>query len=125
MGKRESHSPTGSVKDRVARSTIEDAEDRGALEPGQTVLERTSGNTGIALAMLCRRTGYALKVVMPDNVTRERTQVLRAYVAGLGTGGTLMGCGRRLKEVSPETLVVAAAIGELEADGTLERGAFW
>jgi cysteine synthase len=170
--KLESHNPTGSVKDRVARSMLEDAEQRGALEPGQTVLEPSSGNTGIALAMLCRRKGYALRVVMPDNVTRERDQLLRAYgaeivhspgehgsngavamaqalaardpscympfqyaneanplahyrgtaveilealdgevaafVAGLGTGGTLMGCGRRLKEESPATSVVAA-----------------
>jgi cysteine synthase len=170
--KLESHNPTGSVKDRVARSMIEDAELRGALEPGQTVVEPSSGNTGIALAMLCRRKGYRLRVVMPDNVTRERAELLRAYgaeilyspgdqgsngavamaqeiasgdpacympfqygndanplahyrgtaveilealdgqvaafVAGLGTGGTLMGCGRRLKEESPATLVVAA-----------------
>jgi cysteine synthase len=170
--KLESHNPTGSVKDRVALSMLEEAERRGALEPGQTVLEPTSGNTGIALAMLCRRKGYPLKVVMPENVTPERTQLLRAYgaqivfspgdrgsngavamaraiaagdpachmpfqygneanplahyrgtaveilealdgqvaafVAGLGTGGTLMGCARRLKENSPGTLVVAA-----------------
>src|ERR1700752_2492250 len=159
--KRESRNPTGSVKDRVARSLIEDAEARGAIKPGQTILEPTSGNTGISLAMICRRKGYPLKVVMPDNVTQERTQLLRmygaeivysdgskgsngavelalemaaadssyympyqygnvanplahyngtaleileeldevaAFVAGLGTGGTLMGNGRRLKE---------------------------
>ena len=169
--KLESRNPTGSVKDRVARSMIEDAEARGAIEPGHTLLEPTSGNTGISLAMICRRKGYPLKVVMPDNVTPERTQLLEmygaqivysegskgsngavemalemaaadasfympyqygnqanplahyngtaveileeldsvaAFVAGLGTGGTLMGNGRRLKEHNPETLVVAA-----------------
>src|SRR5688572_566565 len=169
--KLESHNPTGSVKDRVARSLIEDAEARGAVAPGQTILEPTSGNTGISLAMICRRKGYPLKVVMPDNVTEERTQLLRmfgaeivyspgeqgsngavakalemaesdpryympyqygneanplahyhgtaveileelddvaAFVAGLGTGGTLMGNARRFKEEDPDTLIVAA-----------------
>src|SRR5437660_6560710 len=79
--KLESHNPTGSVTDRVARAMIEDAEARGAISPGQTVLEPTSGNTGISLAMICRRKGYPLKVVMPDNVTRERTQLLEMYGA--------------------------------------------
>ncbi|MBS1889307.1 MAG: cysteine synthase family protein [Actinobacteria bacterium] len=168
--KLEGHNPTGSVKDRVARSMIEKAEAEGAIEPGQTILEPTSGNTGIALAMICRRKGYPLQVVMPDNVTEERSQLLRmygaeivysegakgsngavevalelaqrpgffmpyqygneanplahyngtaveileeldevaAFVGGLGTGGTLMGNGRRLKENDPDTLVVAA-----------------
>jgi len=169
--KLESHNPTGSVKDRVARSLIEDAEERGAIAPGQTILEPTSGNTGISLAMICSRKGYPLRVVMPDNVTAERTQLLRmygaeivysegakgsngavelalemaaaessyympyqygneanprahydgtaveildeldevtAFVGGLGTGGTLMGNGRRLKEENPDTLLVAA-----------------
>ncbi len=168
--KLEGHNPTGSVKDRVAKSMIEAAEAEGAIEPGHTILEPTSGNTGIALAMICRRKGYPLKVVMPDNVTEERTQLLRmygaeivysegakgsngavevalemaqdpsfympyqygnennplahyngtaveileeldevtAFVGGLGTGGTLMGNGRRFKEANPETLIVAA-----------------
>ncbi|MGV1049752.1 MAG: PLP-dependent cysteine synthase family protein [Solirubrobacterales bacterium] len=168
--KLEGHNPTGSVKDRVAKAMIETAEAEGAIEPGQTILEPTSGNTGIALAMICRRRGYPVKVVMPDNVTEERTQLLRmygaeivysegvkgsngavelalemaqgpgyympyqygneanplahyngtaveildeldevtAFVGGLGTGGTLMGNGRRLKEANPETLIVAA-----------------
>ena len=169
--KLESYNPTGSVKDRVARSMIEDAESRGAIQPGQTILEPTSGNTGISLAMICSRKGYPLKVVMPDNVTAERTQLLRmygadivyspgeqgsngavamalelaesdssyympyqygneanplahyngtaveileeldevaAFVGGLGTGGTLMGNARRLKEENPETKIVAA-----------------
>jgi cysteine synthase B len=169
--KLESYNPTGSVKDRVARALIEDAEERGLIGPGQTILEPTSGNTGISLAMICSRKGYPLKVVMPDNVTPERTQLLKmygadivyspgakgsngavamalemaeadpsyympyqygneanprahyegtaveileelddvaAFVAGLGTGGTLMGNGRRLKEENEDTLIVAA-----------------
>src|SRR5438445_13400199 len=79
--KLESPNPTGSVKDRVARALIEDAEEKGALSRGQTVLEPTSGNTGISLAMICKRKGYRLKVVMPENVTSERTQLLRMYGA--------------------------------------------
>ena len=170
FAKLESANPTGSVKDRVARSMMKAAEESGAIAPGQTILEPTSGNTGISLAMICRRKGYKLKVVMPDNVTSERTQLLQmygaeivwsegakgsngavevalemaedpqyympyqygneanplahydgtaveileeldsvaAFVAGLGTGGTLMGNGRRLKEHDPDTQIVAA-----------------
>ena len=171
--KMESLNPTGSVKDRVARSLIEDAEEKGAIRPGQTILEPTSGNTGISLAMICSRKGYKLKVVMPDNVTPERTQLLRmygaeivyspgnlgsngavelalkmasedssyympyqygneanprahyngtgveileeldndvaAFVAGLGTGGTLMGVGRRLREELGDAVKIVAA----------------
>src|SRR3712207_9177313 len=62
---------------------IEDAEERGAIGPGQTILEPTSGNTGISLALICSRKGYPLKVVMPDNVTAERTQLLRMYGADI------------------------------------------
>jgi [CysO sulfur-carrier protein]-thiocarboxylate-dependent cysteine synthase len=171
FAKLEGRNPTGSVKDRVAKAMIEAAEADGAVEPGQTILEPTSGNTGISLAMICRRKGYPLRVVMPDNVTEERTQLLRmygaeivysegakgsngavelalemaeadpslympyqygnpanplahyngtaveildelddvaAFVGGLGTGGTLMGVGRRLKENDPQTKIVAA-----------------
>src|SRR4051812_47919191 len=79
--KLEGRNPTGSVKDRVARAMIEAAEAEGSIEPGQTILEPTSGNTGISLAMICRRKGYPLKVVMPDNVTEERTQLLEMYGA--------------------------------------------
>src|SRR4051812_636918 len=79
--KLESFNPTGSVKDGVARSLIEDAEEKGAIAPGQMILEPTSGNTGISLAMICSRKGYPLKVVMPDNVTEERTQLLKMYGA--------------------------------------------
>jgi hypothetical protein len=81
--KLESHNPTGSVKDRVARGLIADAESRGALDRGRTVLEPTSGNTGIALAMICRRKGYRLQVVMPRNVTEERSRLLRMYGADI------------------------------------------
>src|SRR5213592_40108 len=79
--KLESHNPTGSVKDRVARAMIEDAEEQGRIRPGQTILEPTSGNTGISLALICSRKGYRLKVVMPENVTPERTQLLEMYGA--------------------------------------------
>src|SRR3978361_1050573 len=64
--KLESHNPTGSVKDRVARAMIEDAESKGAISPGQTILEPTSGNTGISLAMIARRKGTKVKDVMPQ-----------------------------------------------------------
>jgi cysteine synthase len=171
--KLESFNPTGSVKDRVARALIEDAEEKGAIGPATTILEPTSGNTGIALAMIARRKGYRLKVVMPDNVTPERTQLLTmygaeivyspgdqgsngavamalamaeadpgyympyqygnpanpdahyhgtaveildeldgeidAFVAGLGTGGTLMGNGRRFKEELGDRVKIVAA----------------
>ena len=171
FAKLEGRNPTGSVKDRVAKSMIELAEAEGAIEPRQTVLEPTSGNTGISLGLICGLKRYPLRVVMPDNVTEERTQLLRmygaeivysegakgsngavelaleiasadpsvfmpyqygneanprahydgtaveildeldevaAFVAGLGTGGTLMGVGRRLREHDPETKIVAA-----------------
>jgi [CysO sulfur-carrier protein]-thiocarboxylate-dependent cysteine synthase len=171
LAKLESHNPTGSIKDRVARALIEDGERKGELDHGRVILEPTSGNTGISLAMICRRKGYPLRVVMPDNVTEERTQLLRmygaeivyspgdqgsngavamslelaaadrscympyqygnpanprahydgtaveildelgelrAFVAGLGTGGTLMGVGRRLKEAIGDVKIVAA-----------------
>jgi cysteine synthase B len=171
FAKLEFYNPTGSVKDRIARSMIERAEAEGAIGPGQTILEPTSGNTGISLGLICRLKGYPLKVVMPENVTEERTKLLQmygaeivysegakgsngavelalemaesdsryympyqygnpanpdahyygtaeeiidtlgevtAFVAGLGTGGTLMGNGRRLKEHDPSTMIVAA-----------------
>src|SRR6202161_2466918 len=170
--KLESRNPTGSVKDRVARAMIADAEKKGLTRPGQTILEPTSGNTGISLAMICGRKGYPLKVVMPQNMTKERTDRLRmygaeivysegskgsngavelaldmaekdagyympyqygnqanplahyngtaleileeldevtAFVAGLGTGGTLMGNGRRLKEELGDAVKIVAA----------------
>ena len=168
--KLEGANPAGSVKDRVARQMIEQAEATGALTPDRTILEPTSGNTGIALAMIARRKGYRMVAVVPDNVSPERLEMLRLYgaelvltegakgsngaiavaeqmardpkyfmpyqygnaanpqahyettapeilrdlpdvdvfVAGLGTGGTLMGVGRRLKEHNPRIQIVAA-----------------
>jgi len=171
FAKLESQNPTGSIKDRVAKLMIETAEENGELEPGRRLLEPTSGNTGIALALVAKLKGYPLTCVVPDNVTAERLRLLRLYgadivnspgaegsngavrlalelaekdpslfmpfqyandanprahyegtgaeiaealdrvdvlVAGLGTGGTLMGAGRRLREKFPD-LVVAAA----------------
>jgi cysteine synthase B len=167
--KLEGQNPTGSVKDRVALRMIQDAEASGALKPGQIILEPTSGNTGIGLALVGRLKGYRVRVVMPTNVSPERRQLLElygaevvdspgdqgsngairlaqelagdrryfmpyqygnranpdahyhgtgaeivrdlpgvsAFVAGLGTGGTLTGVGRRLKEHNPSVRVVA------------------
>ena len=171
--KLEGHNPTGSLKDRIAKYMVEKAEREGALVPGKVILEPTSGNTGISLALVGKLKGYRVKVVMPENVSPERTQLLEAYgaevvysdgakgtngsivvaqemfeagdedyfmpyqygndanprahyettgceiiadlpdvdmfVAGLGTGGTLMGVGRRLKEHNPQVKVVAVA----------------
>ena len=169
LAKLESSNPTGSIKDRTALSLIEDAESRGAIKPGDTIMEPTSGNTGISLAMICRVRGYKLVAVMPENVTAERRQLLTLYgaeivptdgeygsngavevakrlsaenglfmpfqygnpanprahyegtaaeivrdcpeidvfVAGLGTGGTLMGSSRRLKEHRPDIKIIA------------------
>lgn len=169
--KLEGANPTGSVKDRIARQMILEAERAGKLAPGSVILEPTSGNTGIGLAMIARVRGYRFVAVMPDNVTPERRQMLALYgaeivsspgaqgsngavrlaqrmaeedpryvllyqygnpanprahyettapeiiadlpdvdvfVAGLGTGGTLTGCGQRLKEHNPNIRVVAA-----------------
>ncbi len=75
--KLESFNPMGSVKDRMALAVIEDAEARGTLQPGQTVVEATSGNTGIALAMVCARKGYPLVIVMAENFSVERRRLMR------------------------------------------------
>ncbi|MBM3942731.1 MAG: cysteine synthase [SAR202 cluster bacterium] len=171
--KLEGQNPTGSVKDRIALKMIEKAEQDGEISPVRTILEPTSGNTGIALALIGRLKGYKVSVVMPENVSKERSELLYAYgadiifsegsqgtngsielarslvdknphdylmlyqygnsanpgahyettgqeivealpevsmfVAGLGTGGTLMGVGRRLKEHNPDVKVVAVA----------------
>ncbi len=169
--KLEGQNPTGSIKDRVAESMIEAAEAKGELEPGHELLEPTSGNTGIALALVAKLKGYPLTCVLPANATEERRRLLRLYgativespgeegsngavrlalelaerepryfmpfqyandanprahyegtgaeiaaaldrvdvlVAGLGTGGTLMGAGARLRESFPDVVIAAA-----------------
>ena len=169
--KLEGQNPSGSVKDRIAKYMIEEAERTGVLTKDRIVLEPTSGNTGISLAMICRIKGYRLKVVIPESVSAERTELLTAFgaeivysdgvrgtngsievakqiaaedpayympyqygnemnprahyettgpeilrdlpeidvfVAGMGTGGSLTGTGRFLKEMKPSVKVVAA-----------------
>jgi [CysO sulfur-carrier protein]-thiocarboxylate-dependent cysteine synthase len=81
LAKLEGQNPTGSVKDRVALSMIEDAERTGRLAPGATLLEPSSGNTGIGMALVCRIKGYRLKVVLPGNVSIERRQLLEVWGA--------------------------------------------
>ena len=171
FAKLEGQNPTGSIKDRIAKSMIEAAEASGELEPGRRLLEPTSGNTGISLALVAKLKGYPLTCVMPGNATEERRRLLRLYgaeivespgeegsngavrlalalaeadpgyfmpfqyanaanprahydgtgaeiaealervdvlVAGLGTGGTLMGAGERLRESFPNVVVAAA-----------------
>ncbi len=97
FAKLEGQNPTGSLKDRIARYMIEAAESSGALTADRVVLEPTSGNTGISLAMICRLKGYRLKVVMPESVSEERTQLLRAFGAEIvysegikGTNGSIV-----------------------------------
>jgi cysteine synthase len=175
--KLEGQNPTGSLKDRIALAMVEDAEKDGRLSPGAVILEPTSGNTGIALAMVAARKGYRLTVVIPENAGDERVRLLEMYgveivftpaekgtngaieiarrmaqddkyfmpfqygnpanprahyegtgeeivrdlpevthfVAGLGTGGTLTGAGRRLKDHNPQVKVIAAEpqLGEM------------
>ncbi len=81
FAKLEDRNPTGSVKDRAALWMVREAEAAGTLRPGATILEPTSGNTGIALAMVAKLRGYRLVCVMPENVSAERTQLLRMYGA--------------------------------------------
>ena len=96
FAKLEGQNPTGSVKDRIAKYMIEAAEEAGELTSGRTLLEPTSGNTGISLAMICRIKGLRLKVVMPDSASAERTQLLEAFGAEIvysdgakGTNGAI------------------------------------
>ena len=79
LAKLESQNPGGSVKDRAAKSMVEDAEKNGHLRPGQQIIESSSGNTGIALAMIARAKGYPLKIVLPENVSVERRQALEVW----------------------------------------------
>jgi [CysO sulfur-carrier protein]-thiocarboxylate-dependent cysteine synthase len=171
LAKLEGQNPTGSIKDRVAKAMLDAAEAAGELEPGRPLLEPTSGNTGISLALVAKLRGYPLTCVLPANVTEERRLLLRLYgadivesppeegsngavrlalglaerdpslfmpfqyaneanprahyegtgaeivealdrvdllVAGLGTGGTLMGAGARVRESFPDVVVAAA-----------------
>jgi cysteine synthase B len=79
--KHEVQNPAGSVKDRIARAMIDEAEADGTLQPGQTIIEPSSGNTGIALAMIARLRGYPIKIVLPENVSIERRQLLEVFGA--------------------------------------------
>src|SRR5215472_15455538 len=79
--KLEGQNPTGSIKDRIAKAMIEAAEASGELQPGRALLEPTSGNTGIALALVAKLKGYPLTCVMPENATEERRRLLRLYGA--------------------------------------------
>lgn len=81
LAKLEGNNPAGSVKDRIARSMIADAEADGSLSPGQTIVEPSSGNTGIALAMIAQLKGYPIKIVLPENVSIERRQLLEVFGA--------------------------------------------
>src|SRR3972149_2842405 len=96
FAKLEENNPTGSLKDLIAKSIIEAAKQSGALTPDKVILEPTSGNTGIALAMVARLKGYKVKVVVPDNVTVERRQLLELFGAEIvysdenqGTNGSI------------------------------------
>jgi cysteine synthase len=81
LAKLEGQNPGGSVKDRIALAMVTDAEATGALKPGQTILEPSSGNTGIGLALVCRLKGYKLRIVLPENVSPERRQLLENFGA--------------------------------------------
>src|SRR5437588_12894205 len=81
LGKLEGNNPAGSVKDRPALSMITEAEKRGAIKPGDTLIEATSGNTGIALAMVAAMRGYRMVLVMPEHLSVERRQTMAAYGA--------------------------------------------
>jgi cysteine synthase len=81
LGKMEGQNPAGSVKDRIAKKMIEEAEADGTLSPGKTIVEPSSGNTGIAMAMIARLKGYPIKIVLPENVSIERRQLLEVFGA--------------------------------------------
>jgi cysteine synthase len=81
LAKLEGGNPAGSVKDRIARQMIDEAEADGTLQPGATLIEPSSGNTGIALAMICQTRGYRIKIVLPENVSIERRQLLEVFGA--------------------------------------------
>jgi cysteine synthase len=105
LAKLEGQNPGGSVKDRAAKAMIEEAEKNGDLKPGQIILESSSGNTGIALAMIAKMRGYPFKVVLPENVSVERRQALEVWGAEIiwtsGAEGS-NGAMRHAKELSAE-----------------------
>jgi len=96
--KAEFKNPGGSVKDRAARAILEDAEERGLLHPGSTILDATSGNTGIAYAMIAAVHGYKLKLCVPENVTPERLRILRAYGADVVLTSAMDGSDGAIRE---------------------------
>ncbi len=106
--KLEGQNPAGSVKDRIARAMVEEAEADGTLVPGRTIIEPSSGNTGIALAMIARLRGYPIKVVLPENVSIERRQMLEVFGAEIisspgaeGSNGAVR-LARRLADENPD-----------------------
>jgi cysteine synthase B len=105
LGKMEMQNPAGSVKDRIAKAMILEAEADGTLTPGRTIIEPSSGNTGIALAMIARLRGYPIKIVLPENVSIERRQLLEIYGAEIilspGSEGS-NGAVRRAQELSDQ-----------------------
>ena len=108
LAKLEGQNPAGSVKDRIARAMVLDAEADGALTPGRTIIEPSSGNTGIALAMIARVRGYPLKIVLPENVSVERRQALEVFGAEIipspgeeGSNGAVQ-LARRLADENPD-----------------------
>ncbi|MEE2697139.1 MAG: cysteine synthase family protein, partial [Actinomycetota bacterium] len=106
--KLEGQNPAGSVKDRIAKAMVEEAEADGTLVPGCTIIEPSSGNTGIALAMIARLRGYPIKVVLPENVSVERRQMLEVFGAEIisspgaeGSNGAVR-LARRLADENPD-----------------------
>jgi cysteine synthase B len=106
LAKLEAQNPGGSIKDRIALAMVEAAEADGTLEPGQTILEPSSGNTGVGLALVCRLKGYKLKVVLPENVSVERRQLLEIFGAEIipspgseGSNGAVRLAQRLAKEM--------------------------
>ena len=110
--KLEDRNPTGSIKDRPALAMVEEAERDGRLTPGATILEPTSGNTGIALAMVAKLRGYRLVCVMPENVSTERTQLLRMYGAEIifspaaGGSNQAVAMARQIAEDHPDWVML-------------------
>src|SRR5437868_4258891 len=102
--------PAASVKDRLAIAIIEDAEQSGALKPGQTVVEATSGNTGIALAMVCAAKGYPFVATMAETFSVERRQMMPMFGARVSRipGGTLTGAGEMIRLARPEVQIIAS-----------------